>query len=329
MYRRLAEWNKAKTIWLAWPSNARLWQENLAAAQQEFINLVSALGNQKLVIVFSNQQELDAHKEKFNSNNINLKILAFGDIWFRDTLPIIVKNEANESVGIIPKFNGWGQKYLFSDDQSLSMRVARELGIPTVSTELVFEGGALEMDGEATMLTTEQCLLNPNRNPGWSKAHVEAELGRLFGVTKIIWLKEGLINDHTDGHIDTIVRFIAPAKVVIMRAKNPDDPNYKILENIYEKLKQSDDARKRKFEIIELPSPGEIFNTENELMPASYVNFIISNDKIIMPTYNSLFDQEALDILSAHTDVPVVGRSARAILSGGGAFHCISQEYFE
>jgi agmatine deiminase len=185
------------------------------------------------------------------------------------------------------------------------------------------------MDGEATMLTTEQCLLNPNRNPGWSKAHVEAELGRLFGVTKIIWLKEGLINDHTDGHIDTIVRFIAPAKVVIMRAKNPDDPNYKILENIYEKLKQSDDARKRKFEIIELPSPGEIFNTENELMPASYVNFIISNDKIIMPTYNSLFDQEALDILSAHTDVPVVGRSARAILSGGGAFHCISQEYFE
>jgi agmatine deiminase len=327
MYYRPPEWHTEKIIWLAWPYDESMWQKDLPYAQEEFIALVEALNNQPLVVIFPNEELLNKNKSLFSHKNIELKVLGYADIWLRDTFFIIVKDNNNKNVALVPSFNGWGNKYNFKADYKLSERAATLLKLPIIKTNLVFEGGALEMDGEGTLLTTEQCLLNSNRNADWTKENIEAELKKIVGAKKIIWLKEGLINDHTDGHIDTLARFIAPQKVVIMKPEL-DDPNYKVLNAIKEQLAREKDALGRSLTLIELPSPGAIKNADGDFMPASYVNFIIAPNKIIMPTYNAPADKKALEILSAHSSLPVIGLSARAILSGGGAFHCISQEYF-
>lgn len=329
MYYRPPEWHQSSTLWLAWPYDAELWLENLKPAQREFLALVEALKDQKLVVIFPNSHVLKTYEKLFvNFNHVSLKVINYADIWLRDTLPIMVKDAHDKMFLVIPKFNGWGQKYIFEADKDLSTRVAHELGAPMLTTELVFEGGALEFDGEGTLLTTEHCLLNTNRNPGWTKEQVEAELTRLFGLKKIIWLKFGLKNDHTDSHIDTIARFIAPGKVAIMVPQGQDDPNYKVLLDIKEQLGTERDAQNREISLVELPSAGSVLNLDGEPMPASYLNFIIGNEKIIVPTYGTPWDDKACEIIQENTSLEVIGLSARAILSGGGAFHCISQEYF-
>lgn len=330
MYYRPPEWAPAKSLWLAWPFDGELWAENLPAAQREFLAFVAALKDQKLVVIFPTKKVLERRAELFvDQDHVSFKVMPYGDIWLRDTLPIMVKDAQDKTFLVIPNFNGWGQKYLFEADADLSARVAQELGEPVLTTKLVFEGGALEFDGEGTLITTEHCLLNANRNPGWTKAQVEEELGRLFGVKKTIWLKVGLKNDHTDSHVDTIARFIAPAQVALMMPQGPDDPNYHALLNIREELAEQTDAQGRKLSLIELPSTGAVLSPEGKLMPASYCNFIIANKVLIMPTYGVAWDAQACELMRKHTNLKVVGLSARAILTGGGAFHCISQEYFE
>jgi len=329
MYYRPPEWHTSKSLWLAWPYDGELWLENLKPAQEEFLALVEALKDQKLVVIFPNLEVLKSYAELFvNFYHVSIKVLNYADIWLRDTMPIMVKDAQEKTHVVTPKFNGWGQKYIFEADKDLSTRVAHELGAPMLTTKLVFEGGALEFDGEGTLVTTEHCLLNSNRNPGWTKAQVEAELARLFGVKKIIWLKTGLKNDHTDSHIDTIARFIAPGKMAIMMPQSLDDPNYTSLIAIKEQLAQETDANNCPLSLVELPSAGAVLNQEGELMPASYLNFIIGNKVIIVPTYGTAWDNRACEIMRENTRLEVIGLSARAILSGGGAFHCISQEYF-
>lgn len=327
MFGRLAEWEKPKTLWLAWPYDKALWQKDLHPAQQEFLSLVDALKGQKLVVLFPNPEELSKQARHFG-DHASLKVMPYGDIWLRDTLPIFVKSPQGENHAVIPVFNGWGKKHWFSDDKDLNIRVAQALDVPMVTTNLVFEGGAIECDGQGTLITTEQCLLNPNRNPGWSKEQVEQELMRLFGAQKIIWLKEGLKNDHTDGHVDTIARFIAPGRVAVMVPQSSEDPNYDALIAIRDQLCHEQDAQGQRLSIIELPSPGQVLNAEGELMPASFLNFIIGDEILVMPIYNTPWDDEALSIMRQETHQRVVAMPAKAILTGGGAFHCISQEFF-
>jgi len=330
MYYCPPEWHESQSLWLAWPFDSELWAENLAPAQHEFLALVDALKDQHIVVIFPDEEVLKNYAELFaDFNHVNLKVMNYGDIWLRDTLPIMVKDDEGKYFLVRPKFNGWGQKYIFEADSDLSLRVAHELAMPVLNTKLIFEGGALEFDGQGTCITTEHCLLNANRNPGLSKAQVEAELARLFGVKKTIWLKEGLKNDHTDSHVDTIARFIAPAQVALMIPQSPDDPNYQVLLNIREEIRRESDAQGRKLKLIELPSPGAVLNHKGEPMPASYLNFIMGNKVLIMPTYNSSSDAEACALMQKHTNLQVIALSARAILTGGGAFHCISQEYFK
>ncbi len=328
MYNRPAEWHSPKEIWLAWPHDKNLWTHNLPKAEQEFLGLVNALSAENIVVLVPNQEELDQFNRLVpSSSRLSTKVMPYGDIWIRDTFPIAVMDEGHNTSLILPRFNGWGQKYLFDDDRDLSSRVAVERREQGLLSTIIFEGGAIECDGEGTLLTTEQCLLNPNRNPGLSKEQIEEEFARLFGVKKVIWLKEGLANDHTDGHIDTIARFIAPNKVAIMVPQN-NDPNYEVLMAIKEQLLDEKDALGRKLELLELPSPGAILSDDGDLMPASYLNFIIGDASIVVPTYGSPFDDEALNIMRKESSLVVHGRSARAILSGGGAFHCMSQEFY-
>ncbi len=329
MYIRPAEWHQPKEIWLAWPYDQKLWTTNLLDAQNEFLAVINALSHEKLVVMVPNHAELQILKNRLiSAPQVTFKVIPFGDIWLRDTMPIGVKNQNAQACLVLPHFNGWGQKYLFDDDRDLSERVARERGEKTHVSSLVFEGGAIECDGEGTMLTTEQCLLNPNRNPKMSKAEIEREFLTIFGVKKVIWIKEGLKNDHTDGHVDTIARFIAPATVAVMAPKS-GDPNYQVMMDIKNQLSGEKDALGRPLKLLEIASPGAILNEDGELMPASYLNFIMGDKTLLVPTYSSIHDEEAVKAFANFCPLSVVGLSGRAILSGGGAFHCMSQEFYK
>jgi agmatine deiminase len=329
MFIRPAEWHKNKTIWLAWPADQNLWRDHLVGAQKEFIALVKALSRELVMVVVPDKKTQEALVSQLGeAPHVSYAILAYGDIWLRDTMPIFVRDEGNNVVAVLPQFNGWGKKYTFADDLDLSERVARLLRVAMVRSAIVFEGGAIECDGAGTLLTTEHCLLNKNRNPSIGKTEIEEEFARLFSSRKVIWLKNGLKNDHTDGHIDTIARFIAPRTIAIMKPKTKADPNYHVLTAIKEQLAHETDANGDKFTLVEVPSCGEVVNSDGTLMPASYLNFIIGDETLVVPLYGSPYDDEALLTIKSHVDLFVTGRSAKAILSGGGAFHCISQEYF-
>lgn len=326
---RMAEWQQKKKIMIAWPSSKELWQDDLALAQNECFSLIEAMHKEPLIVLVPHQQELLRLAARLGpNNNVDLIVVPFGDIWIRDTGPIAVKNERNESYGVIPTFNGWGQKYIFPEDLSLSRNVSALFGIEMVSSSLVFEGGALEFDAEGTLLTTRSCLIDKLRNPGLSEKAIENELTRLFGAKKIIWLTGSLKNDHTDGHIDTLARFIRPGVVALMEASDAMDPNKEMLSALKEQLQNMTDSTGRTLKLVMLPSPGTIKNDEGEIMPASYLNFIIGNYGVYMPVYDSPYDQQALAILEQEFSLPVVPLSAKAILTGGGAFHCMSQELF-
>jgi agmatine deiminase len=329
MYHRPAEWHHDKTIWLAWPWDNSLWGEDLGPAQDEFLALVLALTKEQLVILFRNQADLDHASTRFNKRpGLSLIVCAYADIWLRDTLPIALKDQAGQTAAIIPTFNGWGNKYLFAADHDLSSRVAHLWSVPTIRSSVIFEGGAIECDGQGTLLTTEQCLLNKNRNPHLDKQAIEQEFLRLFGAQKVIWLKEGLKNDHTDGHVDTIARFIAPNKIAVMVPKENHDPNYDVLMAIKNQLAAETDAMGRRFELLEVPSPAAVKNRDGKLMPASFLNFIMGDHTLVTPTYGTIYDDEAVSIFKQAVTLSVIGLSAKAILTGGGGFHCVSQEFF-
>lgn len=329
MYYRPPEWHKNKVLWLAWPADQKLWGEDLAAAQQEFVALVDALCAEQLVVLFPSEDELLASRPRFfHRSSLSFKVMPYGDIWIRDTFPISVHDPLGEQNLIIPTFNGWGMKYLFDADKDLSLRAAEAFGLPFTKSTLVFEGGAIECDGVGTMLTTEQCLLNANRNAGRSKKQVEHELKRLFGTRKIIWLKEGLKNDHTDGHIDTLARFIGPATIAIMVPDMKSDPNYDVLMAIKKHLENERDADGTKISLLELPSCGAVNNEDGKLMPASFLNFILGDHTLPVPIYGTPYDDKAVALLQKYSPLKVLGLQAKAILSGGGAFHCMSQEFY-
>lgn len=330
MYFRPAEWRKQKTIWLGWPWDDGLWGDDLVLAQREFLQLLEALKLEDVVVLVPHSEEREKLMRRLPARaRVTVVEMPFGDIWLRDTFPIFVRDEQQKIASVRPIFNGWGKKYQFAHDLDLSARAVQFLNVPSITSSLHFEGGAIECDGNGCMLTTEQCLLNDNRNPGISKAQIEEEFARCFGVKKVIWLKEGLKNDHTDGHIDTIARFIAPRTIAIMVPSTQNDPNYDVLMAIKAQLEKATDADGCAFKLVEIPSPGRVVNREGALLPASYLNFIIGDETFVVPLYGSPYDQDALDkFRAAVTDMKVVGAMAKAILTGGGAFHCISQEFY-
>lgn len=325
-----AEWAPHEAVWLAWPSAADLWEDNLRPAQAEFQKLCEGirLGSnpeQLEILVPDDESEADARKA-LEPLGARFHRVPFGDIWLRDTAPIWLAR-GSELASVRYGFNGWGGKYLLEHDDQVSTRIQAIDGRRSFVSSVVMEGGALEVDGEGTVLTTRQCLLNPNRNPSLDEKALEQVLIDTLGVEKVIWLDDGLLNDHTDGHIDTIARYVAPGVVCCMAPAGSDDPNAKVLDDIARSLSKAVDARGRKLEVVRVPSPGLLLNDDDEVMPASHVNFYIANHSVVVPTYGTPSAEAAVEAIGRlFPGRTTVGASATAILSGGGAFHCITQQ---
>ena len=327
-----AEWDRHTACWLAWPSHAHLWRSNLGAAQAEFAGLcraIAAEGGETLdLLVQDAAAEAEARAAlALAEGQVRYHHVPVGDIWLRDTAPIFVAARPGGLGAACFRFNGWGGKYVLPGDAQVAGQVADLSGLARLDHTWILEGGSVEADGEGTLLTTRQCLLNPNRNPGLGQAEIEKALREDLGAEKVLWLEEGLVNDHTDGHIDTLARFVAPGVVVCMEALGEGDPNAATLDRIASELAGFTDARGRKLRVVRIPSPGIVRDEEDELMPASFVNFYIGNRCVVVPTYGTPQDEAAVAALAPlFPGRRVVGRSARAILSGGGAFHCITQQ---
>jgi agmatine deiminase len=336
--RMPAEWDPHDAVWLAWPSHEELWQESLPAVQEAFKSLCRAIvdidpetgarrGEALKVLVPTAKARADAERALVGLD-ASFYDIGFGDIWLRDTAPIFMDRVSDGAlVAARFRFNGWGGKYVLPYDAEVSSAIAARSELATVTHEFILEGGAIEVDGEGTVLTTAQCLLNPNRNPGLTQADIEARVKRAFGASSVLWVKEGLLNDHTDGHIDTIARFVAPGVVMCMRAESESDPNAAVLGQIEDELRAMKDARGRSLEVITVPSPGLVEDEDGEVMPASYVNFYIGNRAVVVPTYGSDVDARAVEAISkVFAGRKTVGVRAKELLEGGGAFHCISQQ---
>ncbi len=312
-----------------WPAAADLWGDDLVPARTEFarfLTLTAAPGRNGKglpLVIYAATDEAEADARQRMGRLARVLREPYGDVWARDTGPVFVKMQ-DKLQAVRFAFNGWGGKYLLEGDETLGARIANETGADIISSTLICEGGALEFDGEGTVITTRQCLLNANRNPRWTEAEIEVELERLFGVTKVIWLDEGLVGDHTDGHVDNLVRFAAPGIVVCQTPTDAHDPSAKIHADIAKTLDSVTDAQGRKLAIITIPSPGRVETEDGEVAAASHMNWVIGPRHVVMPAYNRTARDAVRALQPAFPTRTVVASDANHILTGGGAFHCVT-----
>lgn len=319
-----AEWAPQQTLWTAFPSAADLWLENLAPAQKEVAAMVNALAQAGKVKVLVMGDAAMAQAQKLCTHaNVTLVAAKFGDIWLRDTGPIFARDAQGQKIALTFKFNGWGGKYELPHDGEVAAFIATTSSAPARAHDFVMEGGALEFDGAGAILTTKECLLNENRNPSMTPAQIEDAVKEAFGANKIIWLEGGLRNDHTDGHVDNIARFIAPGHALCQSPNGADDPNTDVLNKIADELKAAG------LKVSQIPSPGLVTDEDGEPVAASHMNYIIFNAVIVMPMYDVARGAKAAEALGklfpAHK---IIALPARHVLTGGGSFHCITQQEF-
>ena len=314
------EWHPQHWLWVGFPHLAEEWPGFLGRAQEQIARFASAVadsGQEVRLIVRDEANRVRA--AALCSAAVKLELRRYGDVWLRDTGPLVVESKG-KPVAQRFGFNGWGGKYLMDGDQEIGAELAASAGLPVATADWILEGGALDCDGTGLVVTTEQCLLNPNRNPQLSRADIEARLQRDLGFDRVLWLGDGLINDHTDGHVDNLARFVAPNVLALPRATGADDPNAAI----YGDAK----ARAEAFGVTvrEVPSPG-LIQTAGRIEPASYMNFAVTSQLVVVPTYGSVHDADGVAaVAELFPDREVVGVMADAVLAGGGSFHCASQQ---
>lgn len=324
-----AEWSPHRAMWVGWPSHGELWEDNLEPAQAEVEALVRALagpGREQVKLMVGKPEALDDARARFaDVDGVEVIDGRFGDIWLRDTGPIF---GAGSTRAAAFRFNGWGGKYDLEHDDTVATQIGEASGVPLDRNDFILEGGALDHDGEGTILTTRQCLLNANRNTGWTDETAGAALAEALGARKVLWLGDGLLNDHTDGHVDNLARFVAPGVVACPVAWGRGDPNDDVYAEVARALSEMTDAEGRKIRILPLPSPGFVGDEDEKPIPASHMNFLIANGAVIVPTYG---DETAARLVceglkTVYPDREIIPLPSIAILTGGGSFHCISQQ---
>ena len=324
-----AEWSPHRAMWVGWPSHGDLWEDNLERPQAEVEALVCALagqGRENVKLMVGHPDALADARARFTGmDGVEVIDSLFGDIWLRDTGPIF---GPGSTAAAAFRFNGWGDKYIYEHDDTVATRIGAASGVPLTRNDFILEGGALDHDGQGTILTTRQCLLNPNRNTDWTEAKAEAALTASLGARKVIWLGDGLLNDHTDGHVDNLARFVAPGVVACPIGWGRNDPNDHVYDTVARDLSAMTDAEGRPLKLLRIPSPGFVPDDAGRPVPASHMNFLIANGAVILPTYG---DDRAADLAcqalaTVFPDREIIALSSIAILSGGGSFHCISQQ---
>ncbi|MCB2059125.1 MAG: agmatine deiminase family protein [Novosphingobium sp.] len=315
------EWHPQDWLWIGFPHDPAEWAGVLDRAQEQiaaFASAVAESGQEVRLIVRDAANE--ARARVLVSEKVKLERRVFGDIWLRDTGPLILADETGDRMALRFGFNGWGGKYQMTGDQTIGAELAASAGLDVMTADWILEGGAIDTDGAGLAVTTEQCLLNPNRNPGLSRGEIELRLARDLGFSRVLWLGEGLLNDHTDGHVDNLARFIAPGVLALPVGTGNDDPNAAIYADA--KTRAEDFGLK----LRELPSPGRI-EAGGRVEPASYMNFAVTTHLVVVPTFGSQHDADGVAaVAELFADRDTIGLPADAVLAGGGGFHCASQQ---
>ena len=343
-YAMPPEWQSHSATLLHWPSNRETWPgERLKRAENVYINIVDILHRFEPVLLFAENSDIAKRAEKrvkereMNLSRIYIREVPLNDVWARDCGPIFIQKQSNG----IPEFaitdwdyNAWGGKYPpYDDDNRIPQKIAEEFGIKFFEPGMVQEGGSIDVNGDGVVMTTESVLLNPNRNPDLSKEEIENKLKGYLGAEKIIWLKNGLKGDDTDGHIDDLCRFTGPNRIVASLPENESDINYPALKQNLEILERSSDKEGNPFQIVILPLPEtKIVGTTvdgSEYVPASYANFYIANGLVLFPLYDERYDDRVLELFqSEFPGYEIRGVVCNDLVWGQGSIHCITQQLY-
>ncbi len=343
-----AEFEAHEGCWMLWPERPDNWRERAGPAQAAFAAVAEAISRFEPVRVGVSPAHAAAARAQLPPQ-VGVVALAHDDCWMRDVGPTFLVSERGGLRGVHWRFNAWGGLegglyHPWDQDERVAAEVLSLEARPRYRAPIVIEGGAIHVDGEGTALLAEECVLNPNRNPGMRRERMEAVLREYLGVSQFIWLGLGVYNDETDGHIDNLACFLAPGKVCLTWTDDPADPQYQRSREAWERLNGARDARGRRIEVAKLPMPGPLYMSEQEsqgLAPseackprragerlaASYVNFYFANGGLVMPLLDARTDAQAAGILRRLCpDREVIGVPAREILLGGGGIHCITQQ---
>jgi agmatine deiminase len=347
-FRMPPEWAPHAATHMGWPFDDELWVGYLEGVREEFAALVATIASFEPVMlnVRDREAEEDARRRIASAaqrlfpataasvlGNVEYFRVPLNDVWFRDNGPLFVvggpgSDQAHRVAATDWRFNAWGKKYApWHDDDRAAAALAGHLNMKSFEVPIVMEGGALELNGQGVCLTTRSCLLEPNRNPELTPEQIEGHLKKNLGVTQVVWLPEGLEGDHTDGHIDTIVRFTDDNTIVCAVEQNVADPNHATMARnlgILKELRRPDGGAYR---VVELPLPEKRIELEGERVPPTYANFYVGNGFVVVPTYDDVNDERALDILRPlFPGRQVIGLPAENLITGGGAFHCVTQQ---
>jgi agmatine deiminase len=336
-YRMPAEWEPHRGTWLSWPHKEASWPGKFDPVPPIFATMVRHLADHEEVHINVAGPAMEQDVRRLlsdigaDSGNVFFHYIPTNDAWCRDHGPIFIQREENgrRSEAIVDwGFNAWGGKYPpFDLDDMVPSRVAAELGVPVFHPDIVMEGGSIDVNGLGTLLTTEACLLNPNRNAHLDRPQIEGYLRSYLGVSHILWLGDGIAGDDTDGHVDDLARFVDPSTVVTVVEEDPAEENYEPLQDNLERLKRMTDQDGRSLRVVTLPMPRPLWHGGQRL-PASYANFYIANGIILLPTYDPARDEEAQTTLEQlFPSREVIGIDCTDLVWGLGAFHCVTQQW--
>ena len=329
-----AEWEVHDAVWLAWPHDPETFPDRVNKVEEIYVQIIEAIHKDEDVNLFVKDDDMKAKvakllkKREIDLRRIYFHVFDYVDVWFRDYGPIFLINKDEKRLSMVHwGFDAWGRKYkeLMKDTQIPSI-INQKMQLICFKPGIVLEGGSIDVNGKGTLLTTEQCLLNKNRNPHLNKEEIERYLIDNLGVSHIIWLKKGIAGDDTDGHIDDIARFINPITILCAYEEDEKDENYLVLKRNYELLLESKDQYGNKLDIVKLPMPKFVGDKHGRL-PASYANFYIGNKKVLVPTFGHKNDQLALGIIQeVFPDRIAIGIDCTDLVYGLGAIHCITQQ---
>lgn len=320
-----AEWREHSRCWMAWPSNPAIWTRGMESAFRNFALVVQSILQFEPVTLLVHPRDR-AEAFRLCGDQVEYWEYPLDDSWMRDFGPTFVLNAAGELAGVDWRFNGWG-KYPYESDQHVARFVLERLGTQRIEAPFVLEGGSIHVDGEGTVLTTEQCLLHPNRNPELGKADIEKLLLQYLGAQQVIWLPQGIADDDTDGHIDEIACFAAPGVVLALVSSDKGDIDFAPLQRNAAILRETTDARGRKLDVITIEQP-DIVLRDAQRISQSYINFYIANGGIVMPAFGDRKrDEQARGVIAELFPRHKVAQiPTRELAYGGGNIHCITQQ---